>query len=434
MPREQKLTVNRGSERREYLVVFREDPPDRAEAVRFFQKHADSLLPDMALSAAVEGLPIEQANAFLRRHPIEERWCWLTIGSANPITDDDLARLWHLPEITCVKIFSDQVTDAGVRHLLFLHGLCRLVLYSSRVTDDCLEDIQKMRSLTSLDLQGSRNVSRRAALAAVEAMPWLRDAWLLPDPVHLSECQRRNRLSRVEQPGPADPDLQVPPKAEPPLRYVDLSKKPLERPPAELFDNDDISRLDLINCGVAVLPEAVGRLTRLRTLYANWGRLVELPDAISRLAALEELWLNDNQLTGLPETFGRLASLKQLCLDYNRLGTFPAAILELRRLENLRLTDNQLSVLPDEIGGLTELRSLSLGRNQLVTLPRGIGRLEKLTYLGLQGNPLQSLPDEVWRLPCLVTLNLAHTGLVEVPAEATNIPDIIGLPGQRVHT
>ena len=44
------------------------------------------------------------------------------------------------------------------------------------------------------------------------------------------------------------------------------------------------------------------------------------------------------------------------------------------------------------------------------------------------------LPEVVWRLPCLVTLNLAHTGFSKLPPEAANIPDIIGLPGRRVHS
>lgn len=321
-----------------------------------------------------------------------------------------------------------------MEHLVHLPSITHLGIFSAGITDACLRVIRTLRSLRSLDLQASPNLSRAAVLAAVGAMPWLRDAWPPPDPVRLARCRQRHERSRADT---VQPDARIEAEVANPtgsLRFVDLSRQPMTRPPADLFATDDIWRLDLISCGVEALPDEIGNLTRLRTLYANWCRLTELPDTLGRLTALEDLWLNNNQLTRLPDSFDRLLRLKKLSLDANQLSRFPGVLLELRQLEQLRLTDNGIAVLPDEIGDLTGLRSLSLGRNDLTTLPRGIAGLKKLTYLGLQGNPLQSLPDELWQLPCLVTLNLGNTGFTNLPPEATNIPNIIGLPGQRVHT
>src|SRR5262249_5389308 len=274
------------------------------------------------------------ANAYLRRHPIEERWSLLTVGRDSLIHDGDLIRLRHLQEITHVKLSSDRITDAGVKHLLLLPHLTHLLVYSSRVTDESLGVIRQLRSLVSLDIQASPNVSREAALAAIEAMPWLQDAWPPPDPVRLAECQRRSLLSRgdgAERSGPSGQRVQ--PARETPLRYVDFARRPLARPPAELFEKDDIERLDFIHCGLEELPDAIGRLTQLRTLYANWDRLTKLPDTIGRLVNLEALWLNNNQLTALPTSFRLLTGLKKLALDDNRLDRFPEAILELKQLE-----------------------------------------------------------------------------------------------------
>ena len=355
MPKEQQITVTCGSIKREYLVVYRDDPPERAEAVHFFQEHAASLFPSMEIPLEVEEMPIKDANAYLRRHPIQEKWTLLTVSGENPIHDDDLARLQHLSEIRHVKIFSNKITDAGVKHLLCLRNLTHLVLYSNRVTDDCLKVIRTMHSLTSLDMQMASKVSREAVLATVDAMPWLVDAWPPPDPVRLAECQRRSQLSR---PAPSNQVDQPQPITA--LRYVDLSRKPLPRPLAELFEKDDIERLDMIHCGLEVLPEAIGRLTQLRTLYANWGRLTDLPSSIGLLTNLEALWLNDNRLTGLPSSFRGLSRLKKLSLDDNQLVHFPPAILDLIQLEELRMSGNRVSTLPNEIGNLTELRILSL--------------------------------------------------------------------------
>jgi len=404
------------------------------EAVCFFQQHADCLFPSMTIPPEVEKMSVEDANAYLIQHPIQRQWCLLTIGPDDQIQDTDLTRLQYLPEIGQLKIFSDGITDAGVKHLLHLRGLSNLVLYSKQVTDECLKDIQTIRSLVSLDIQAASGVSRAAVLDTLNKMPWLQDAWPPTDPIQLAECQRRSRLSQIGR-SDRDPAGQAASReSETSLRYVDLSRKPLAHPPAELFSNNDIWRLDLIDCGVEVLPDVIGNLTRLRTLYANWGRLAKLPTTLGLLTALEFLWLNDNRLTELPESFGSLTRLKELSLDSNQFDQFPKVLLKLKRLETLRMTDNRLSTLPEEIGELTELRSLSLGRNDLRMVTRSIGRLEKLTYLGLQDNQLRSLPDELWRLPCLVTLNLANTGLTKLPPEAANIPNIIGLPGQRVHS
>jgi Leucine-rich repeat (LRR) protein len=430
MPSEQKIIQQRGENRRDYVVFFEDDSPERAEAVKFFQKHADRLLQKVAIPSEVENLPMQEANAYLRKHPIQEQWWILTIGPQSAINDADLARLQNIPEIDHVKVYSDKITDAGVKHILHLNGLKHLVLCSKNVTDECLKDIQTMPSLVSLDLQGASGVSRTAVLNLVNKMPWLQDAWPPADPAHLAKCQRRARLSQV---GRSDPN-QVSSTVSTQLRFVDLSRKKMVRPPDELFATDDIRRLDFIDCGLESLPDTIGNLTQLRTLYANWCRLTEIPATFGKLTALESLWLNDNFLTGLPDCFSSLTCLKELCLDTNQLMRFPTVIFHLKRLENLRITNNRLVTLPEEIGELAELRNLSLGHNQLRTLPRSIYRLEKLTYLGLQGNPLESLPDDVWRLPCLITLNLAHTGLTQLPKESTNIPNIIGLPGRRVHS
>ena len=218
----------------------------------------------MVIPSEVDHLSIEEANACFRRHPIQERWSILTIGHQSAINDTDLARLQHIPEIGHVKVFSDQITDAGVKHLLQLSGLTHLVLYSSGVTDECLTDIKKMKSLVSLDVQSASGISRTAVLNSINDMPWLQDAWPPPDPAHLAECQRRSGLSQV---GRNDPSQTSPPSSTP-LRFVNLSHKPMKRPPDEVFNRDDIYRLDLIDCGVEMLPDEIGNLTEL----PNYGR------------------------------------------------------------------------------------------------------------------------------------------------------------------
>jgi hypothetical protein len=74
-------------------------------------------------------MPIEEANTYLRQHPIREQW---SFGRQSSIGDGDLARLRNLPEISHLNISSDQISDAGVKHLLLQGGLSRLLIDSNR--------------------------------------------------------------------------------------------------------------------------------------------------------------------------------------------------------------------------------------------------------------------------------------------------------------
>jgi hypothetical protein len=167
------LTVERDGMRRTYNVWYAEDPPERAEAVQFFQA-PHKLFPEMDLPPAVYQMALPEADAYLRDHPIPKRWSMLTLW--GPVADDDLARLQYLPELEILKIHSD-VSDCGISHIRHLHDLEWLVLYSGRVTDACLQTVSELESLRMLDMQGSHRVSPEAFSAAVGRMPKLERSW-----------------------------------------------------------------------------------------------------------------------------------------------------------------------------------------------------------------------------------------------------------------
>ncbi|MBA4192546.1 MAG: hypothetical protein C0467_31650 [Planctomycetaceae bacterium] len=204
MPRENQIEVTTGGVRREYHLIYEDDSPERTEAVKFFQEHTECLFPSMNYPEEVANMPIEAANAYLREHPFQEQWSLLRIGHQNPISDDDLARLRYLPELDHVQISSDRITDTGIEHLVHLPALTRLGVYSASVTNACLRIIRTLRSLQSLDIQVSPNVSRAAVLAAVDAMPWLRDAY----PVRQSANQWEPRERGAANEGETLVDLQ----------------------------------------------------------------------------------------------------------------------------------------------------------------------------------------------------------------------------------
>ena len=105
----------------------------------------------------------------------------------------------------------------------------------------------------------------------------------------------------------------------------------------------------------------------------------------------KKLRLGDCPLTSLPESIGSLSSLNTLYLWENQLNILPESISNLTNLSILDLSGNQLTSLPESICNLTKLNSLNLIGNQLTNLPRSIVNLSNLTELQLDRNPLSDL-------------------------------------------
>jgi len=100
------------------------------------------------------------------------------------------------------------------------------------------------------------------------------------------------------------------------------------------------------------LPDNIGQLSELKTLYLEKHDLTELPESFTSLSNLANLYISNNWLTSLPEDFGSLTSLSILDLGYNQLESIPASIGDLGYLEYLFLFNNQLASLPEIICNL----------------------------------------------------------------------------------
>ncbi len=208
---------------------------------------------------------------------------------------------------------------------------------------------------------------------------------------------------------------------EPVQEYIiEVYKKELFTLPKEYidsieFNNIKIRELDLDYNKLGCLPDSIGELKNLETLYLRGNKLECLPVSIGELKNLETLYLSHNNLGCLPDSIGELKNLEYLNLDYNKLGCLPDSIGKLESLKTLYLDSNELKELPDSIGKLESLKTLYLYNNKLGCLPDSIGNLKSLKYLNLRGNKLGCLPDSIGEFKSLEYLNLRGNKLGSLP-------------------
>jgi leucine-rich repeat protein SHOC2 len=173
---------------------------------------------------------------------------------------------------------------------------------------------------------------------------------------------------------------------------------------------DRSSELCLNNCQIKNLPDSVGNLSNLQSLYLNRNHLTSIPKSIGNLSKLTRLELNLNGLTSLPPNIGNLSNLIYLDLYGNDLNILPDDIGKLTQLIDLNLLCNRLTSLPGNIGNLSNLTHLDLGRNQLNRLPKSIANLHELTWIDLHGNQLTDL-SSLQSLPNLEAVEFFVIGL-----------------------
>ena len=198
------------------------------------------------------------------------------------------------------------------------------------------------------------------------------------------------------------------------------------------------------------IPDDLGKLTALRTLYLQGNRLTgSIPDELGDMTALRTLWLQgnyrlddkgtvtgtnhteDDEIVGgldgsIPEELGNLADLRSLSLTSNDLsGEIPAALGNLSALTELFLGENDLDgSIPDALGNLTEkLERLHLekqrGDKLTGNIPLTLGNLEKLEDLYLNGNKLDGeIPTSLGSLGELKKLYLNDNKLTGMIPEA----------------
>ncbi|WP_182953273.1 leucine-rich repeat domain-containing protein [Pedobacter gandavensis] len=233
----------------------------------------------------------------------------------------------------------------------------------------------------------------------------------------------------------------------------DLTKlKSLKLSNLNLFLNqsgfpNNLVDLDLSSNDIKVLPNAILKLRKLKTLKLDFDSLTNLPNNFSDLKALEHLNLSNNRLRNLPDNFwnlenlktlnlisnpidelaesiGRLSSLEVLDLQNGELKSLPSNIGQLKKLVILNLNDNFIKNIPESLTNLTTLKTLSFFNNQLSALPEEIGKMKSLENLYLGLNNIKHIPVSIVQLRAIKKIDLSFNDLDSLPEEIAGLSSL----------
>ena len=202
-----------------------------------------------------------------------------------------------------------------------------------------------------------------------------------------------------------------------------LPEDTIPRNRADLLALDKIR----INDDIRFLPENIGKLSNLKSLYMCTTLLTTLPNSIGDLSSLESLNVSYSKLDSLPDSIVNLKNLQYLEVYSNYLSSLPENIGDLSNLEYLDITENKLDSLPDSIVNIKNLQYLKASNNKFDSLPEIIGSLSNLEVLYIADNDLKSLPEIIGSLSNLEVLNIAYNDLKSLPESIRNLNNLKSL-------
>jgi Leucine-rich repeat (LRR) protein len=209
--------------------------------------------------------------------------------------------------------------------------------------------------------------------------------------------------------------------------------------PYEIGTLTKLTLLSLSYINGDVIPETIGELKLLRTLYLLGTDIKQLTGAISALPNLSDLTIHaplvelpsflsilplrnlgiiNGQFTTIPENFFRNLNptLLSLSIDISHLVNLDP-FADLTKLTTFAVTVDGLSVFPWQFTYMTNLKDLRFqGLNCLSALPQNFSRA--VTYLDLYKNCFAEIPTPLLLSKTLTSLDMSYNQIADLSSLA----------------
>ncbi|CAL1277985.1 unnamed protein product, partial [Larinioides sclopetarius] len=195
------------------------------------------------------------------------------------------------------------------------------------------------------------------------------------------------------------------------LKILHINDGKLTGVDTELQNMADLLELKLINNNISQISlEAFSNSSNLSSIHLSQNKLIFLyPGIFDGCRNLKKIFLRKNFLKSIDGLFN-LPAIKEIHLEVNKLETIDNAFQRDINLEYLHLSTNPLKRISSSAfnANVKHLRALTLRNCELKFLPPSIFRcLTKLKFLDLSNNLIESLPVEIFHgLYMLLQVNL----------------------------
>jgi len=205
--------------------------------------------------------------------------------------------------------------------------------------------------------------------------------------------------------------------------------------PSSIGDLTNLNKLILHRAQIKTIPETIGNLSKLENFHLlNCAELVSLPDSLGMLRSLKTLYIWGSKITSLPESIGNIITLTNMQLQYTDIAKLPDTIGKLVNLEVLGIysfskkdwlggkIDKIIEYDPDWTNYQGQNKKPEK-RSVFSALPPEVSKLTKLRYLLLSNTEVTSLPDFLADLPALEKIEAINCNINTIPPSIQQLID-----------
>ncbi|KAF5295571.1 hypothetical protein FQR65_LT10434 [Abscondita terminalis] len=174
------------------------------------------------------------------------------------------------------------------------------------------------------------------------------------------------------------------------LICTSLAGRAVTRVVGRCNDAKENSNLDLSNCQLMQVPDAVYHLmrhTELKTCDLSDNVITKIPPKFAtKFSLIMDLNLAHNQMAKLPDEIAEMGNLQRLDISYNTFIALPNAIFKIPKLESLNASNNHIvDVEVEVLENAPALENVDLCKNPLT--PRCHDQLSLLSKIQITLTP-----------------------------------------------